>query len=46
VLILRLIASATVSRLVLQFEIGGMIRMDEKRVYRCIVQAVEADKIE
>ncbi|KAE9367320.1 hypothetical protein N431DRAFT_428732 [Stipitochalara longipes BDJ] len=46
VLILRLIASATVSRIVLQFEIGGMMKIDEKRVYKGIVQAAGTEKVE
>lgn len=46
ILILRLIASATFCRVVLQFEVGGMIRVDKKMVYRGIVQAEEVDKSE
>ncbi|KAK6526130.1 hypothetical protein TWF281_011166 [Arthrobotrys megalospora] len=38
-LILRLVASATICRVLVQFEVGGMIQVDEKRVYRGIVQA-------
>jgi hypothetical protein len=43
VLILRLIASATACRMILQFEVGGMIKVDERRVYRWIVQPVKED---
>ena len=38
-LVLRLVASATISRIVLQFEVGGMIKVDPRRVYRGIVLA-------
>ncbi|KAK6337194.1 hypothetical protein TWF718_009976 [Orbilia javanica] len=38
-LIMRLIASAAICRILVQFEVGGMIQVDEKRVYRGIVQA-------
>jgi hypothetical protein len=44
-LVLRLIASATVCRIVLQFEVGGMIRVGEDRVvYRGIVQPEDTKK--
>ncbi|RDW63315.1 hypothetical protein BP6252_10860 [Coleophoma cylindrospora] len=46
ILIMRLIASATFCRIVLQFEMGGLIRVDEKRVYKGIVQAEEVNKQE
>jgi hypothetical protein len=39
--VMRLIDSATISRLVLQFEVSGMIKADPNRVYRGIVQASE-----
>ncbi|KAK6507994.1 hypothetical protein TWF481_006413 [Arthrobotrys musiformis] len=38
-LIMRLIASAAICRVLVQFEVGGMIQVDERRVYRGIVQA-------
>lgn len=43
ILILRLIGSAVFCRIVLQFEVGGMIKVDAQRVYRGIVQQ-EVDK--
>jgi hypothetical protein len=39
--VMRLIGSATISRLVLQFEVSGMIKVDPSRVYKGIVQASE-----
>ncbi|KAF3223142.1 hypothetical protein TWF106_002919 [Orbilia oligospora] len=38
-LIMRLIASAAICRILVQFEVGGMIQVDERRVYKGIVQA-------
>jgi hypothetical protein len=46
ILILRFIGSALFCRIVLQFEMGGMIRVVDKRVYRGIVQAEKEDKSE
>jgi hypothetical protein len=46
VLVFRLIASATIARIVLQFEVGGMMKVDNKRVYRGIVQALDIEKAE
>lgn len=46
VLILRLMASAVACRMVLQFEVGGMIKADERRVYKWIVQPVHEGKLE
>ena len=45
-LVLRLMTSATISRIVLQFEIGGMIKVVPKRVYSVIVQVFEEVKFE
>ncbi|KAF3933730.1 hypothetical protein ABW19_dt0205245 [Dactylella cylindrospora] len=45
-LIIRLVASATVCRILVQFEVGGMIRVDERRVYKGIVQAPLDSKVE
>jgi hypothetical protein len=45
-LILRMIASATFCRILLQFEVGGMIRVDDQRVYKGIVQADETEESE
>jgi hypothetical protein len=43
-LILRLIGSAVFCRILLQVEVGGMIKVDEKRLYRSIVQASDEEK--
>jgi hypothetical protein len=40
-MILRFVISAIVCRFVLAFEVGGMIRIEEGRLYRNIVQAPE-----
>lgn len=45
-LILRMIASATFCRILLQFEVGGMIRVNNQRVYKGIVQAEETKESE
>lgn len=45
-LILRFVASATLCRLLVQFEVGGMIQVDERRVYRGVVQAPLPEKNE
>lgn len=45
-LVLRLMASATACRLILQFEVGGMINVDERRIYKWIVQAPLEEKSE
>ncbi|KAK6343719.1 hypothetical protein TWF730_011308 [Orbilia blumenaviensis] len=38
-LIIRMVGSAAICRILVQFEVGGMIRVDERRVYKGIVQA-------
>lgn len=43
VLIVRFIFSAVACRIVLQFEVGGMIKVAKSRVYKFVVQAHEKD---
>ena len=46
ILILRFIVSATVCRVILQFEVGGITKVDSSRVYNGIVQSPEGQKDE
>lgn len=45
-LIVRFVASATACRIILQFEVGGMIKVDPARVHKGIVQADEDEHAE